>query len=1213
MPSRLKSLELHGYKTFAARTEFVFSPNITAIVGPNGSGKSNVADSLRWVLGEQSYSLLRGKKTEDMIFAGSEGRPRAGMASASVTFDNSDGWLPIDFSEVAITRRAYRDGQNEYLINGQRVRLKDVSELLAQSGLAERTYTIIGQGLVDAALMLKAEERRRLFEEAAGIGLHRARREEALNRLETTHRNLERVEDILAELQPRLRSLERQARRAQEYDQVKADLQVLLREWYGFHWRRAQSELTGGLAAAQVQEAALSAARARAAALGEKVDAARARTAALRADLNAWHRQEATLHTRREGLSRELAVAAEKQRALTQEQTQTEARAAVAAEELSGLRQALTEVEADLTRLAAEGAEAKTAIAAARRALEARQAERSRAERQVASARQTLGGLTARQTQIQARQSERRAQIERSRQTLQTAEGAVTQAEEEISRAQARLAAAERDAAAAAEARQHAEAAERTARQTLATLETQRKDLQDQRSTLAGKQARLEAEQSVLENAEKALTGHEAGTRTLVQAGRQGQLAGVRGALNTILDAPPELATALAAALGESLDAVLLDAETLDAETQAALDLLQRQGQRGALLPLRSLTPPPPLTPPAASLGLAADLVQSAPEYRPVIDLLFGATVIVSDRPAAARILAAWRAAPAAVPSHARVVTLAGEVFTAAGPIFSGGGAASAGAGMLSRTRQLRDLAAARQAAAAEVAAAVAQLAALDSQRQQAQSAAEDASSELRAAQKRRDAAAAAVLTARSAHETAARQAAWQRDQRTRLAAEIETGEADLARAAADLRQLEEQIAAGREAVRAANNALAALTLDEAQAQVAHWQTQVAVAERAHSDAQARRRERAAALERAERTRAGLTTRLRELAESRAAIEAHQTTQRAAESAAAAEIDHLQALIAPAERELEAQEAQITALQRDDSAARSALAAAESRHAQARIQLNRQQEAVDTLRRRVEDDLGLVALEYAAEVSGPTPLPLEGFVAQLPPVEQLAADIEDAISRLRAQLRRMGAVNPEAQAEYLVTKQRVQFLTEQLADLHQAEVDVRQVIGELDQLMHREFRRTFEAVASEFKDIFTRLFGGGAARLVLTDPDNLIDTGIEIEARLPGRRTQGLSLLSGGERSLTAVALVFSLLKISPTPFCVLDEVDAMLDEANVGRFRDLLRELSANTQFMVVTHNRNTVQAADVIYGVTMGRDSASQILSLRLDQVPALVGDDR
>ncbi len=261
MPLSLKSLELHGYKTFAAKFNFEFAEGITAIVGPNGSGKSNIADALRWVLGEQSFSLLRAKKTEDMIFAGSENRPRAGMASATVTFDNENKWLPVDFSEVGLSRRAYRDGRNEYLLNGQHVRLKDINELLAQSGLSERTYTILGQGLVDASLALKADERRKLFEEAAGIGLYRSRREETLRRLETTRRNLDRVLDILAELEPRLKSLERQASRAQEYAQIQSDLRVLLLEWYGYHWHLAQQNLAQSMDTARKQEIRLAEAR----------------------------------------------------------------------------------------------------------------------------------------------------------------------------------------------------------------------------------------------------------------------------------------------------------------------------------------------------------------------------------------------------------------------------------------------------------------------------------------------------------------------------------------------------------------------------------------------------------------------------------------------------------------------------------------------------------------------------------------------------------------------------------------------------------------------------------------------------------------------------------------------------------------------------------------------------------------------------------------
>src|SRR5512146_810261 len=324
MTPRLKSLELHGYKTFASRTLFEFPGDVTAIVGPNGSGKSNIADSLRWVLGEQSYSLLRGRKTEDMIFAGSEMRPRAGMASATITFHNEDGWLPIDFNEVSITRRAYRDGQNEYLLNGQKVRLKEISELLGRSGLAERTYTIIGQGLVDAALSLKPEERRRFFEEAAGIGLYRARREEALTRLDTTRRNLERVLDILSELEPRLRSLEKQARRAMEYEQIRADLRLLMRDWYGYHWHRTQQELKHAHEVVRVQEERLQQARERQQKEEEQLNGVRARLLALRGQLNGWHTQSAELHTRRERVSRTLAVMDERQRALVEQQQHAE-------------------------------------------------------------------------------------------------------------------------------------------------------------------------------------------------------------------------------------------------------------------------------------------------------------------------------------------------------------------------------------------------------------------------------------------------------------------------------------------------------------------------------------------------------------------------------------------------------------------------------------------------------------------------------------------------------------------------------------------------------------------------------------------------------------------------------------------------------------------------------------------------------------------------
>jgi chromosome segregation protein len=313
----------------------------------------------------------------------------------------------------------------------------------------------------------------------------------------------------------------------------------------------------------------------------------------------------------------------------------------------------------------------------------------------------------------------------------------------------------------------------------------------------------------------------------------------------------------------------------------------------------------------------------------------------------------------------------------------------------------------------------------------------------------------------------------------------------------------------------------------------------------------------------------------------------------------------MRAKIDPAEKDLATAEAQERALQEQESNAQRGMTAADRLYNQVQVDVIRRQEALDTLRNRIQDDFGLVMFEYVSDVSGPMPLPLDGMVEQLPRVAEIAPELDEQLKRQRAQLRRVGPINPEAQKEYQAEKERYEFMKTQVEDLRKAEADLRQVIAELDELTVQEFGKTFEAVDREFREIFVRLFGGGSARLALSNPEDLVNTGIEIEARLPGRREQGLALLSGGERSLTAIALVFALLRVSPTPVCVMDEVDAMLDEANVGRFRELLQELSQDTQFIIITHNRNTVQAADVIYGVTMGRDSASQIISLKLDEV--------
>src|SRR5688572_14909705 len=452
MPLRLKSLELQGYKTFASKTTFEFAGGITAIVGPNGSGKSNIADALRWVLGEQSYSLLRGKKTEDMIFSGSEHRARASMASVHILFDNSIGWLPIDVAEVGMTRRAYRDGHNEYLLNSQHVRLRDLNELLAASGLSERTYTIIGQGLVDASLALKADERRRLFEEAAGVGLYRVRREEAIKRLENTTRNLERVLDIMSELEPRLRSLERQAKRAIEYARAQADLKVILREWYGYHWHRAQQELTNAHESLKTQEARVQEAREAYQKIQAEYITFRESLTSLRTQLNAWHRQAAELHSQREEVSRELAVLEERRRSLLTTKTAVVADQEHASNEEKLAHERLDEVLREVAQLQSEYDTAQQQYAQAQQTLQARQSERGSFEARLQNARAQIEKWNAQRAESQARLDELVARLEilhtrleNADKAIEAAESTARQAQEKVSQARERREVAEEE------------------------------------------------------------------------------------------------------------------------------------------------------------------------------------------------------------------------------------------------------------------------------------------------------------------------------------------------------------------------------------------------------------------------------------------------------------------------------------------------------------------------------------------------------------------------------------------------------------------------------------------------------------------------------------------------------------------------------------------------------------------------------------------------
>ncbi len=1005
MPLRLKSLELHGYKTFAAKTNFEFAEGITAIVGPNGSGKSNIADSLRWVLGEQSYSLLRAKKTEDMIFAGSEQRPRAGMASAGVTFDNSDGWLPVDFSEVALARRSYRDGRNEYLLNSQHVRLKDINELLAQSGLSERTYTILGQGLVDASLALKADERRRLFEEAAGIGLYRTRREEALRRLETTKRNLDRVLDILAELEPRLKSLERQAARAQEYTRVQADLRVLLLEWYGFHWHRAQGDLSAAMELGRNQEAKLGEARDSYQKVRQNFTAFRDHLNGLRARLNSWHRQSAQLHESRESTSGNLAVLDERERTLLDNRQMGMSEQSRYSEEIKVARERLAETETETVRLQTELDDAVTQAKSAQAALDKLQVEKSSLQAGLQTIQQKVQNSSTQRAGLLARLEELASRSEGQKQKLETLVQAIASADVEVGKTARDL----QDVLAArqkAESALHkAEAELQLVRNQQTDLESRMKEKQSAHAARQAEQARFKAQLDVLDQAEHSLAGYADGAKILLDASRQSKLSGVNGALSAALDVPAELEVAIAAALGEYTDAVLMVSGQVAEQAITLLD--SNQSGRASLLPLDWLSPDEPLKMKRSvdCLGVASELVKAAVEYRPALDLLLGQVLIVRNRAAARRVLAGQ-------PKYARAVTVLGEVFHASGQVTAGKPVKAAALG---RPRQRREL----QERLANVGN---QVTVLESEMKKLSDNIETIRGDMADCQETVSQQRAGLESARNSErqaqlreESARRQWNWQVSQKTSIEVEIEQAGKELEQSAAALTINEKETLQVQEALRNQTASLATLSTGELQEQVTFWSTGSAVAERALRDARTRQIDRKSAAERVQMQQTALEKRLTEIDEALVELENARQNLRTQTAGINFQLEELRSLIEPAEKELETSEAHEMELQKLETEGQSGLARVERTYNQIQLDLGRKQEMLENLRQKIEDDFGLVAFEYATDVSGPVPLPLDGMVEQLPAVKELSPDLEENMNRLRAQMRRMGAINPEAQ------------------------------------------------------------------------------------------------------------------------------------------------------------------------------------------------------
>jgi chromosome segregation protein len=1163
----LKSLSILGFKSFADRVRLDFGEGITAIVGPNGSGKSNIADAIQWVLGEQNVRTLRAENSTEVIFAGSARRKPLGMAEVSLTVDNSDGQLPIDFAEVTVTRRLYRSGESEYLINKTPCRLKDIVELFMDTGLGRATYAILTQNEVDVVLSARPEDRRALFEEAAGIQKYRHRKREALRKLENTEANLTRVVDILAELEAQREPLRQQAEVAIRYHQLVSRLreievaalwaQVLESERAREQTQQEQQVLHRRLLEINAQLAECEALSQK---LGEQIADAEAELDTLRAlqqaSLTAYERAE----SRRALIEQRLQNSRDNLRRLQEELVENEHRYAEIQQQAQQWQERRLELEQRIQDLEQQREVARERLRLAEHALQQAQQHYVERTQEVVRARAYLDGLRLRRTEAE--------------QTIQALQNRIAEVGQNLREAEERVRAAQahRDKAVAA-----AELALREAQRYEAELQQAQADVQRKRQeveTRARENARLSARLQALLESEAAQEGLFGGVRAVLDAVSRGQMTGTYLLVADVLQPLEPYVTAIEVALGASAQDIITATEE---EARLAIEWLKQHARgRATFLPLNLLRPSEPspslqqCLDEGLAIGFAGDLVECAPELRVVAQYLLGRVLVAPDFDSAVQIVRRYS-------SWSKVVTVDGELFLPGGAI-TGGKMPGRATGIVSRKAE-------RSRLERELRAGEEEEQRLRKQLQEAEQSAETARHRWQEARKGQEQAQQRMMQVESALQAVAQEQTLLQQQMHSLEQEQTEQAKRLYELDNEILELEERLPSDtRQVFSPEEVSRYRQQRDEAAAQLQELEVTLGrLTEQQHA---------------LEHERESLAQRQRDL---------HQQTQNRQ-----ARIAELEAQIAQDEKALEQtlEELQRIAQQREQiekdflaqrevrqnllqqnlengerlkdlAAQQSALAqqAHEMELALARIEMQRTQ-AVARLWE-----------EYEVNVSQETP----------PDLSQFTPETASEINRLRREIRQMGNVNTGAAEEYQRLTERYEFLQKQRTDLEAAREDILQAIQEIDASTRDLFLQTFGAVQQAFQEVFTRLFGGGKAELELTQPHNLLETGVEILVQPPGKRRQNLVLLSGGERALVAIALMFAFLQVKPSPFCVLDEVDAALDGANVEKFAEMLRDYARHSQVIIITHNPVTMECADVWYGVTMQEQGVSRVISYR------------
>lgn len=1185
---RLIKLEINGFKSFARKTEIEFEPGVTAIVGPNGSGKSNIADAVRWVLGEQSARALRGAKMEDVIFNGTEQKKPLAYCEVSLTFDNADGKLNTDFTEVTVTRRVYRSGESEYLLNRTACRLKDIGEVFRDTGIGKEGYSIIGQGRVEEILSNKSSERRNAFEEAAGVMKYRVRKEEAERKLENTKKNLQRLSDILEELAGQVGPLEEQSAAAREYLRLRDELKEIEINVFLYQYDKLNERLAGladtlaQLSGEIEKNAALEGS------LGADCAAEEERERALSGAISELQNELLALSSGVEAKAGESRVFQERMENLVKERERLQTRIAESEARKKELAESLAARESELSGNAGKQAAERESFEAqsARLAEMAAEIEEKEAllERQKREMIEAMNRISDAKSMLSRYEAIRGTLEER----LRAIDGEEVGLHEKAGKLDAEYAEAEKQFNAVRAARAECEAQRAAA---IAAVNETNERLRAAREAVRAMEQQSEAGKSrlkVLEEMKRAHEGYYASVRNVLRdSTRDPELKKrIEGVVAELIRVPKEYETAVEMALGATLQNIVTPAEQ---DAKYVIEYLRRREYgRATLLPISAMRA---RTLDAAEreacrvdgfLGVGSELVGYDAKYRGVFENLLGRTVIVRDLDAGIAINKRARGA-------FRIATVKGDIINPGGSM-TGGSVQKREFSLIGREREIEELkkrmAALAEGLTARAAEAEAAEASLGSANAAVEAAAETLHKkdvELATQKEKLDIIRKYVDEAHEELEEAALERAQIRDN-------IENIDEQRRAAEADREGLEEGNFATQEDIKKTQEALAALRAEHA----------------AENERATERRVALMALEKEQVAAENERTRMqRELAGLAASVEADQ---RAAEAALAkfAQMQHELAAIdvdiSTERKEVDVHTERLHAMENerakhlqalDELRARRETIAAElsdmrERRHRAELNQSRAQMELQTMQDRIWE-------EYELTYENAQPFRRQIAIT--------ASHVR--VDELKKAIRVLGDVNVSAIEDYKNVKERYEGLSTQCSDLAQAEADLQQLIAELVSTMEAEFRRQFERIGENFATTFTELFGGGKAELILSDKNDILNCDIDIIAQPPGKKLQLLSLLSGGERALTAIALLFAMLKLKPTAFCILDEIETSLDEVNVSNFAEYVKRYSEDTQFILITHRKGSMEVCNALYGVAMEERGISKIVSARFNEI--------